>query len=60
MIIKVVDAILSLNANAKVVVRNNTDIDNCEIEWLNGTSEISKADIKSEQQRLQAIEDSKE
>tara|TARA_R100000655_G_C2901284_1_gene178883 strand:+ start:400 stop:582 length:183 start_codon:yes stop_codon:yes gene_type:complete len=60
MIIKVVDAILSLNASAKVVVRNNTDIDNCEIEWLNGTSEISKADIKSEQQRLQAIEDSKE
>jgi len=59
MIIKVVDAILSLNANAKVVVRNNTDIDNCEIEWLNGTSEISKADIKAEQQRLQTIEDNK-
>jgi|TARA_Y100001937_G_C6919066_1_gene240932 hypothetical protein len=59
MIIKVVDAILSLNASAKVVVRNNTDIDNCEIEWLNGTSEISKADIKAEQQRLQTIEDNK-
>jgi len=57
MIIKVVDAILSLNASAKVVVRNNTDIDNCEIEWLNGTSEISKADIKVEQKRLQDIED---
>ena len=59
MIIKVIDAILSLNANAKVVVRNNTDIDNCEIEWFGETSEISKADIKAEQQRLQAIEDSK-
>jgi hypothetical protein len=59
MIIKVVDAILSLNASAKVVVRNNTDIDNCEIEWLNGTSEISKADIKVEQKRLQDIEDTK-
>jgi len=59
MIIKVVDAILSLNASAKVVVRNNTDIDNCEIEWLNGTSEISKADIKVEQKRLQDIEDAK-
>ena len=59
MIIKVFDAIISLNANAKVVVRNNTDIDNCEIEWLGGTSEISKADIKTEQQKLQAIEDSK-
>jgi hypothetical protein len=54
MIIKVIDAILSLNANAKVVVRNNIDIDNCEIEWLDGTSEISKADIKAEQDRLQA------
>ena len=59
MIIKVFDAIISLNANAKVVVRNNIDIDNCEIEWLGGTSEISKADIKAEQQKLQAIEDSK-
>ena len=59
MIIKVFDAIISLNANAKVVVRNNTDIDNCEIEWLNGTSEISKADIKVEQKRLQDIEDAK-
>ena len=47
MIIKVFDAILSLNANAKVVVRNNADIDNCEIEWLGGTPEISKADIKA-------------
>jgi len=57
MIIKVIDAILSLNANAKVVVRNNIDIDNCEIEWLGETSEISKADIKAEQKRLQDIED---
>ena len=59
MIIKVIDAILSLNANAKVVVRNNIDIDNCEIEWLDGTSEISKADIKAEIERLQNIEDNK-
>jgi len=59
MIIKVIDAILSLNANAKVVVRNNIDIDNCEIEWLDETSEISKADIKAEQKRLQDIEDGK-
>ncbi len=57
MIIKVFDAIISLNANAKVVVRNNIDIDNCEIEWLGGTSEISKADIKTEMKRLQDIED---
>ena len=59
MIIKVFDAIISLNANAKVVVRNNIDIDNCEIEWLSGTTEISKADIKTEMERLQDIEDAK-
>mgnify|MGYP003125030631 CR=1 FL=1 len=59
MIIKVFDAIISLNANAKVAVRNNIDIDNCEIDWLDGTSEISKADIKTEMERLQAIEDAK-
>ncbi len=53
MIIKVFDAILSLNANAKVVVRNNADIDNCEIEWLDGTPEISKADIKTKMTELQ-------
>ena len=53
MIIKVFDAILSLNANAKVVVRNNADIDNCEIEWLGGTPEISKADIKTKMAELQ-------
>ena len=53
MIIKVFDAILSLNANAKVVVRNNADIDNCEIEWLDGTPEISKADIKTKMAELQ-------
>jgi|TARA_R110000824_G_scaffold233401_1_gene421703 hypothetical protein len=59
MIIKITDAIISLNANAKVAVRNNTDIDNCEIDWLGGTSKISKTDIKTEQQRLQEIEDKK-
>jgi len=53
MTIKVVDAILSLNTNAKVVVRNNTDIDNCEIEWLDGTPEISKANIKTKMTELQ-------
>tara|TARA_R110000824_G_C14924211_1_gene648034 strand:+ start:533 stop:709 length:177 start_codon:yes stop_codon:yes gene_type:complete len=55
--VKVIDAIISLNSNAKVVVRKNNDIDNCEIEWHEGTAEISKEDIKTEQVRLQAIED---
>jgi len=55
--IKVIDAILSLNSNAKVVVKNNNDIDNCEIEWHDGTTKILKSNIKTEQARLQAIED---
>ncbi len=55
--IKVIDASLSLNSNAKVVVKNNNDIDNCEIEWHDGTTEILKSNIKTEQARLQAIED---
>jgi hypothetical protein len=41
---KVIDAILEINPNAKVVTRGST-IDSIEIDWLNGTAEISKADI---------------
>ena len=56
--ILIIEAILSLNSNAKCQVVG-ADIDDCEIEWLEGTAEISKANIKTEQQRLQAIEDAK-
>ena len=57
MTVKVIDAILSLNSNAKVVVKDNNDIDNCEIDWYEGTTEISKTAIRAEQPRLQALED---
>ena len=56
--ILIIEAILSLNSNAKCQVVG-AEIDDSEIEWLEGTNEISKADIKTEQQRLQAIEDAK-
>ena len=39
-------AILKINPNAEVVVRGS-DINTCEIEWLNGTTPISKADIEA-------------
>ena len=52
----IIEAILKINSNAKVVVRG-TDIDTCEIEWLNGTAEISKADIKTKMDELQAAYD---
>ena len=43
-----IKAILVLNSNAKVVVRGDDDIDNCEIEWLDGTTPITKENIKVE------------
>jgi len=51
------DAILSLNPNAKFTAVG-WKIDDCKINWVD-TTPISKANIKAEQERLQAIEDSK-
>jgi hypothetical protein len=60
---KVIDAILSINPNAKVVTKGS-DIDTIEIDWLEGTTEISKTDIqaklielnnKEEQEKQDAI-----
>ena len=42
----IAEAILKINPNADVVIRGS-DLDTCTIEWLNGTAEISKADIKT-------------
>ena len=47
-------AILAINSNAKVIVRGS-DIDSCEIEWLEGTAEISKADIKTKMTSMEYI-----
>jgi hypothetical protein len=43
----IIKAILKINPNAQVVVRGN-DINTCEIEWHNGTTPISKADIQAQ------------
>jgi hypothetical protein len=42
----ILETILKINPNAKVTVRGN-DINTCEIEWHNGTTPISKADIEA-------------
>jgi len=42
----IVEAILKINANAKFVIRGS-DLDTCEIQWMEGTSEISKDTIKA-------------
>ena len=42
----IIEAILKINPNAIVHVRGS-DINTCEIEWLEGTTPISKADIEA-------------
>jgi hypothetical protein len=42
----IIEAILKINPSAVVSV-SGTDIDNCVIEWLEETTPISKADIKT-------------
>jgi hypothetical protein len=55
MIVTKVDAILSLKNDAVVTVRNEKDI-----EWHDSNpTNITEEQIKNEQERLQAIEDSK-
>ena len=55
----ITDAILNINSSAQVVVRGS-DLDTCEIEWMEGTSEISKADIQTKMNELQAEYDAEE
>jgi hypothetical protein len=50
---KIFNAIKKINPNAIVSIRGS-DIDTCEIEWLDGTSEISKADIETKMVEVQA------
>ena len=49
----IIQAILKINPNAKVVIRGE-DINTCEIEWLDGTTPISKADIEAKMVEVQA------
>jgi hypothetical protein len=53
---KVIDAIIAINPNAKVVTRGS-NIDTIEIDWLDGTEEISKADIETKLTELNNNED---
>ena len=55
----IINAILKINPNAKVVVRGS-DINTCEIEWLNGTTPIPVADIEAKMTELQAEYDAKQ
>lgn len=55
--INIIDAILSINSNAKVSVRGN---DIKQIEWLENTTPIAEADILAKQAELQADYEAKE
>ena len=55
----IIDAILKINPNAKVGIIGN-DINTCEIEWLDGTTPISKADIEAKMVEVQADYDAKQ
>jgi hypothetical protein len=54
--ISILDAIVAINSNARTVVEG-TDIDDCTIKWMDGTAEISKADIKTKIAELQTAYD---
>jgi hypothetical protein len=50
-------AILAINSNAKFHIVGS-DLDTCTINWVDGTSSISKTDIKTKQTELQTQYDS--
>ena len=52
----IIDAILKINPKAEVVVRGD-NINTCEIEWHNETTEISKADIQAKITELETAYD---
>jgi hypothetical protein len=49
----IIEAILKINPNAVVTVKGD-DINTCEIEWHEGTTPISKADIEAKMVEVQA------
>ncbi len=49
---KLTDAIKSINPDAKFTVHESGNLDVAEIIWLEGTPEISKADLQVEMDRM--------
>jgi len=47
----IIEAIRKINPSAEVTVRGD-DINTCEIDWLNGTTPISKADIEAKMNEM--------
>ena len=51
----IADAIKKINSDAQFTITGN-DIDTCEIEWLEDTTQISKENIKSKMSEVDYIE----
>jgi len=49
---KVINAIREIDYERNFKI-DGTDIDDCTIEWINGSAEISKADIKTKMQDIE-------
>ena len=49
--IKVTEAIKIINPNAQYII-SGSDLDSCEIEWLEGTAPIPKADIEAKMNEM--------
>ena len=54
--IKVTEAIKTINPNATYAI-TGSDLNTCKIEWLDGTTPISKADIEAKMAELQTAYD---
>ena len=52
----ILKAIVKINPNARACV-NGEDINTCEIEWLEGTTPIPKADIEAKMAELPTTEE---
>tara|TARA_Y100000592_G_C5371056_1_gene268554 strand:- start:75 stop:239 length:165 start_codon:yes stop_codon:yes gene_type:complete len=54
MIKKITEAILNINSNAifSIQILKDQTVDDCTIVWHEGTTEISRADIKAEMDKL--------
>jgi len=55
----IITAVRKINPNAEVVIIGE-DINTCEIQWHNGTTPISKADIEAKMVEVQAEYDAKQ
>jgi hypothetical protein len=55
----IIEAILKINPNAVVTVRGS-DINTCEIEWLEGTTPIPQADIEAKMAEMPTLEEQEE